>query len=196
MKNWASALFPLSVLLALAGLTFWLRYASELPGQKHDGKTRHDPDYIVSDALLRKLDRNGRLQYTLKADDIRHYPDDDTTEITRPYLVSLNERKSQLTLSADHAHLSRDGERVDLFGNVRIYRAPTAKDAALNATTGQLTALPEEEKAFTRDAVLITQGNSQIKGVGMRLDNRTQTYTLESRASAVLESKHARKNRP
>lgn len=30
MKNWSSAIFPLTILLALTALTFWLRYATEL----------------------------------------------------------------------------------------------------------------------------------------------------------------------
>ena len=41
--------------------------------------------------------------------------------------------------------------------------------------------------------VLITQGKSWVKGVGMQIDNRAQTYVLESQAFAVLESKHAKK---
>ena len=32
-----------------------------------------------------------------------------------------------------------------------------------------------------------------FEGVGLQVDGRKQTYLLESRASAVIESKHARK---
>ncbi|MBK7424317.1 MAG: LPS export ABC transporter periplasmic protein LptC [Propionivibrio sp.] len=87
MKRWGSALFPLSLLLILTGLTFWLRYATELPQTKHDGKLRHDPDYIITDAILRKIDQTGRLKYTLSATDIRHYPDDESTDMLKPNLV-------------------------------------------------------------------------------------------------------------
>ena len=62
-------------------LTLWLRYATEFPEQRHDGNLRHDPDYIVSDATLRKLDATGKLTFTLKAEEIRHYPDDDSTDL-------------------------------------------------------------------------------------------------------------------
>ena len=87
----------------------------------------------------------------------------------------------------------RDGEQVDLYDNVRLHRAATAKDPETIGTTTQLTILPDEEKAYTREPVLITQGKSMIKGVGLQVDGRKQTYLLESRASAVIESKHARK---
>ncbi|MEI7614024.1 MAG: LPS export ABC transporter periplasmic protein LptC [Betaproteobacteria bacterium] len=196
MKQWGSALFPLTILFALAGLTFWLRVATELPEIRHDGKHRHDPDYIVTSAQLRKIDETGKLKYTLKATDIKHYPDDDTTDLSQPDLVFLNPKKSTLTLTSDLAHMSKDGEQVDLYGNVRIVRAATAKDPAMIATTPELTVFPDEDKAFTKSPVLITQGKSLIKGVGLQMDNRAQTYILESNASAVLESKHAPKTTP
>ena len=196
MKNWGSALFPLSLLLALAGLTFWLRYATELPEPRRDGKHRHDPDYIVSAAVFSKFDKTGRLHYTLKADDIRHYPDDDTTDLLKPDLMWLNPKKPTVTLNADTAHVSQDGERVDMFGNVRVNRAATKKDAAMVATTDTLVVLPDEEKAYTKSAVNMTQGKSWAKGVGMQMDNRARTYVFESQARAELESRHAKKTKP
>ncbi|MFZ4538858.1 LPS export ABC transporter periplasmic protein LptC [Propionivibrio sp.] len=196
MKNWGSALFPLSILLALTALTFWLRYATEMPEERRDGKNRHDPDYIITDATLRKLDQTGRLKYTLIAADIRHYPDNDSTDLTKPNLVYLHASRPTVTMSADRGHISEDGEQADFSGNVRIHRAATAKDEAMIATMPQLTVLPDEEKAYTKSPVLITQGQSWAKGVGMQVDNRAQTYVLESQAFAVLESSHAKKKKP
>ncbi len=193
MKRWGSALFPLSLLLALASLTFWLRYTTESTAERHDGKTRHDPDYIISDARIRKLDVNGRLLYTLKAIDIRHYPDDDTTDMTKPNLVYLQLNKPPMTTTADLGHMSQDGKQVDLYGNVHIHRPPSAQDEELTASTPQLTVLPDEEKAYTKSPVLITKGKSWAKGVGMQVDNHAQTYVLESQAVASLASQYAKK---
>ncbi|WP_301103254.1 LPS export ABC transporter periplasmic protein LptC [Propionivibrio sp.] len=196
MKQWGSALFPLSLLLALTGLTFWLRYATELPEVRRDGKNRHDPDYIVSDGVLRKLDQTGRLQYTLKASDIRHYPDDDSTDMFKPNLVYLYPKSPTVTLLAERGHANKDGQQIDLYDNVRITRAATATDAAMTGFTPELTVLPDDEKAFTKSQVLITQGKSWVKGVGMKVDTRAQTYVLESQASAVLESRYTKKKNP
>lgn len=193
MKHWGSALFPLSVLLTLAALTFWLRYATELPEERHDGKHRHDPDYIVSGAVLRKLDANGLLKYTLKAADIRHYPDDDSTDMREPHIVFLHPTRPPITVSAARGHANADGEQVDFYDNVRVERGPTKKDEALIATMPQLTVLPDDDRAYTKSPVLITQGKSWIKGVGMQVDSRAQTYLLESQATALLESKHAKR---
>jgi len=195
MKHWGSALFPLSLLLILTLMTFSLRYATELPELRHDGKSRHDPDYIISDSTLRKLDQTGQLTYTLRAADIRHYPDDDSTDLLKANLVYLYPKKPTVTMSAERGHLNKGGEQVDLYDDVRINRAASGKYEAMNAYMAELTVLPDEEKAFTKSPVLITQGKSWIKGVGMQVDNRAQTYVLESQAFAELESKQAKKKK-
>ncbi|MDR2614656.1 MAG: LPS export ABC transporter periplasmic protein LptC [Candidatus Accumulibacter sp.] len=197
MKHWGNALFPLSLLLVLTLLTFWLRYATELDEPNRDGKYRHDPDYVGSDIVLRKLDRNGQLKYTLRALEARHYPDDDTTDLSRPDLIHRNEEdgKPPVRITAARGHLSHDNERVDLYDNVRIYRPPSGKYDELIAIMNALTVFPNDETAFTRSPVSITQGKSWVKGVGMRVNNRTQTYVIESRAVGSLESKHKGKKR-
>ena len=86
-------------------------------------------------------------------------------------------------------------EQVDLFGDVRVSRAASGKDEELTAFTPDLTILTEDEKAFTKSPVLMTQGRSWVKGVGMQIDNIAQTYVLESQVTAVLESKQAKKKR-
>lgn len=195
MKHWSSALFPLSLLLALTLLTFWLRYATEMETPKRDGKQRHDPDYILSDTTVRKLDSNGALQYTLRAVDVRHYPDDDTTDLMMPRLIHQDSGngKPPLTLSARRGHLSNDNKQVDLYEEVQIHRASSSKHEELTATMNELTVFPEEETAFTKSPVMITQGKSWVKGVGMRVNQRAQTYLIESRAVGFMESKHGKK---
>ena len=109
--------------------------------------------------------------------------------------VYLYPEKPTVTMSADQGHLNKGGEQVDLYGNVHINRAASGKYEAMDATMPELTVLPDDEKAFTKSPVLITQGKSLVKGVGMQVDNRAQTYVLESQASAVLESKQSKKKK-
>ena len=86
-----------------------------------------------------------------------------------------------------------DGERVDLLGNVRIFRPASGKDEELTASMDELAVFPDDETAFTKSPVLITRGRSWLKGVGMQVNNIKQTYVLESQVAGLLESKHARK---
>ncbi len=196
MKHWGSALFPLSILLALTLLTFWLRYATELDEPRRDGKHRHDPDYIVSDVVMRKLDPNGQLQYTLRSIDVRHYPDDDTTDLLKPRLTQQSEKKAPVTMSADKGRLSDDNKRVDLTGNVFIHRPAARRDEELTASMPDLTVFPDDERAITKSPVVLTKGASWVKGVGMQVDNKAQTYLLESQVTGLMDRKPARKTKP
>mgnify|MGYP000918238750 FL=1 len=188
MRQWSTALLPLSILMALAALTFWLRYVTELPEGRHDGKNRHDPDLIVQGATARKLDASGRLLYTLVAQELRHYPDDDTTDLSQPRLVYLQPDKPPVTISAAKGHVTTKGERVDLKDNVQVRRAASDTRAELVLETAELTVLTDEERGFTKSPVVITEGNSWLQGVGMQIDHKLQTYLLESQVSGRIES--------
>ena len=115
MRRWSGALLPLSILLVLLALTAWLRYATEFPEERSDGKNRHDPDYIVTQVSGRKLDATGKLLYTLVAEEIRHYPDDDTADLLEPALVYLSPTRPPLSMRAVHGHANSGGQQVDLW---------------------------------------------------------------------------------
>lgn len=193
MTRLGSAIFPLSLMVVLAALTFWLRYATEMDEPRHDGKTRHDPDFIVSDGTLRKIDLSGNLKSTLSASEIRHYPDDDGSDLSDPKMVSYYPTRPSVTVTAKRAHSNKGGQQVDLYDDVEITRAASEKDEAMIGYTDMLTVLPDDEKAYTKSPVLITQGRSWVKGVGLKADTREQTYVIEAQAVASIESKSARK---
>ncbi|MDS4016272.1 MAG: LPS export ABC transporter periplasmic protein LptC [Candidatus Accumulibacter sp.] len=188
MKQWSTAVLPLSILLTLAALTFWLRYATEFPDTHSDGKHRHDPDYIVSEVTVRKLDKTGMLRHTLFAEELRHYPDDDSTELIKPTLVHVQPGRPRLTVKAAHGRLTSQAERVDLREDVEVHREADGKHEALLVSTTELTVLPDEEKAFTKSKVVITQGKSSIQGVGMQVDNKLRTFVLEAQVNGLIDS--------
>lgn len=193
MKQGSTAILPLTLAVVLVALTSWLRYATEFPETRNDGKSRHDPDYIITDAIGRKFDPSGALLYTLVADEIHHYPDDDTTDLVKPRLVYLPPLRPPMTISAERGHTNSQGERVDLRDRVEVHRSATETDDELVAETPELTVLTEEEQAFTKREVLITQGSSWVKGVGMQIDNKLQTFVLESAVTGQIESRFGRK---
>jgi len=53
------------------------------------GTARHDPDYIVDNLSAVRTNETGSAAYTLDATRMVHYPDNDTTLLTRPRFVSL-----------------------------------------------------------------------------------------------------------
>lgn len=171
-----ATLFPLLLAGLLAGMTYWLEIASRPPAGARDGKSRHDPDYIVENFMVQRFGPEGNLQHTLRASAMRHYPDDDSTIVIAPGLTW--HRRSVAHIVAHEAHLDKEGRHVQLIGDVRMVRAGTQGNPETVLSTARLDIWPDDEIASNSAPVTIIQGRSRIDGNGLRLDNKTATFTL------------------
>jgi len=190
MKDRAASLFPLAMLLLLAALTFWLNRV--IQSDNPHGPLRHDPDYWAERFELRRFDIGGKLQHTLVAEKLLHYPDDDTTVVTAPHLIYHQQPPSEM--SARMAYIGRDGKEVDLVGDVRVIRHAAVDgmpDTVAESRTLQV--FPDDEKAHTDDPVVITQGRSVMRGSGGDIDNGSGISTLRGRVTGTLYRNQARK---
>lgn len=182
MKYNSSTLFPLMMLLLLAGLTLWLERTSQ-PENVVSGKTRHDPDYIVNNFTIRRFDAQGKLFQTLSAKEMRHYPDDDSTEADLPHLTYHRDLKT--FVSADQAWIDSGGKTIQLEKNVRVRRENT-KGPETVLTTSSMTVLSDEEIARTKAPVTITQGSTVVRGIGMESNNKTGVSVLGGRVQGTI----------
>lgn len=180
MKHWPSQLFPVIVLAILAGLSFWLQSTVDRGETINDGKFRHDPDAIAENFVVRRFDQTGHIKYRLTSPHLVHYPDDDTSELKSPTLISYRPEGTPVTVTGDHAKVTAKGETIFLWDNVSVTRAATADRPEMVARMPDLTAQPEAGLAFTSSPVEITQGKSWVKGVGIHIDNNTSTLVLQS----------------
>lgn len=180
MKHWPSQLFPIFVLAMLAGLTFWLQNAVDHGDEKHDGKLRHDPDAIAENFTALRFDETGQIKYRLTAPYMEHYPDDDTSLLQSPVLISYRPKTPPLTITAKHAKVTAKGEVAFLWEDVKVTRAAIDSRPELVATSPDLTVQSETGVAFTNSPVEITQGQSWITGVGAYIDNKASTFVLQS----------------
>ncbi len=184
MKDRAASLFPLVMLLLLAALTFWLNRVIE--GDNPRGPQRHDPDYWVERFEVRRFDFEGKLQHTIVADKLLHYPDDDTTIVTAPHITYHKQPPSEIF--ARMAYIGRDGREIDLVDDVRVIRQSAAGNSPPTVLeTRTLKVFPDDEKGRTGDPVAITQGKSVLKGNGgLELDNRSGISVLRGRVTGTL----------
>ena len=183
MKNRATSMFPLLMMLLLAALTFWLSQVIE--GHAPRGPLRHDPDYWAERLELRRFDIDGKLQNTLVAEKLMHYADDDTTVVTEPHLTY--HRQPQLEIFARMAYIGRDGKEVDLVDDVKVIQQGTTAGAPTTVLeTRTLKVFPDEEKGSTTDQVTITKGSSVIHGTGLETDNRTGITVMRGRVTGTL----------
>jgi lipopolysaccharide export system protein LptC len=176
------ALFPLLLMVALAGLVYWLEVRTEPPLPQEDANLRHDPDATAENFTVLRYGTDGRLRYRLVADYMEHYPDDDSSLIQLPRLTSFRPQSPDINLTGKSALVTEKGNRVLVQEDVVLTRAPFAGRPALVARTPELTVLPDEGKAFNHHPVQITQGESWLNGVGLQMDNNQGTFILQKQA--------------
>ena len=77
---------PVLLLGGLAALTYWLDAQVQTPPPRIDGSTRHDPDLFLVNFSAVNYDENGKAREALAATRGDHFPDDETSELTRPHI--------------------------------------------------------------------------------------------------------------
>jgi lipopolysaccharide export system protein LptC len=183
-----STLFPLLLLLALAAASLWLERAVQPPERDMSGKLRHDPDFIAEDFGITKISASGKLEYSLSAARMQHYPDDETTDIVAPRLVQRHDKAAPIVIRADRGRLSKDGEEARFYGNVEVVREAGQGRGELRVRTEYLQIIPDRDLARTDKPVIITQGRSRLSGVGMEFNNKTRQFALLSQARGTFNA--------
>ena len=194
MRLSATRLFPLLLALALALLSFWLERTLR-EEQKHPALRRHDPDFLVENFRLSKFDAAGALQSTLAAAKMVHYPDDDSTELLAPHIVQSKPDEPRLTLSAERAMLSHDGEEVFLYGNVLLVREGGASLSEARMRTSFLHVVSGKSLVRTDREVSISEPERLLQARGMEYRNDTRQLFLREQVRGRFSPK-IRKREP
>lgn len=192
MKHLSGQIFPIALLGTLAGLTFMLQAALTPDNAPDKGPPAHEPDAIVEQFEIRRLDEQGQLKYRLQAPRLVHFPDDDSTEIDAPRLLTYRPDAPPLIVSGKRALVTTHGEQVHLTGDVRILRTADAGRPELLARTATLTIEPDRGLAYTDQPVTITQGSSWITGTGARIDNNASLFELHAQVRGHHDASKAR----
>lgn len=181
--------FPLIVLGVLAFITFWIDHTVKLQAPKIDGSSRHDVDYFLENFVTTRTDANGNLRHVLAAVEMRHYPDNDSTELIRPRFTQYGENRPATQIEGQKGHVSSNGEVVVFDGNVIVTRQAYGDRAEMRLYTDHLKILPREESASTEAQVTIIQPpNTKVVAQGMSYDKATEELTLSSRVKGHYES--------
>jgi lipopolysaccharide export system protein LptC len=178
-----SSVAPMVFMILLAGVSFWLERAVQ-PGPLHQSVARHDPDFWADNFTIKRFGPDGKLQNTLTASRMEHYPDDDTTTVKNPAMQY--HRQPPVTISSSKGLIGKDGKEISLIGDALIVRGGREKTPATHVTTEVLNVFPDDEKASSSHPVAITQGQSLIRGSGMVSDSRTGISVLSGRVTGTI----------
>ncbi len=192
MKDRLSMWFPAGLLLLLAVLTFWLDRVVQPPAAVEDGSHRHDPDYWVENFTATRMGPDGLPLHILVAGKMTHYPDDDSTHLTRPRLVHYAKGQPPVHIEAQRGQVSRNGEEAWLSGGVKMKREASRTHSALDMETSLLHVIPDQEIARTDREVTIRSAGTQVSGTGMEFNNKTRIIQLHSR----VKGQHVKPAKP
>ncbi len=187
-RDRASSLFPLLLILALAAASLWLERAVQAPEYDRSGKSRHDPDFVAEDFGIVKMNAAGRPEYTLSAERMLHFPDDESTSVVAPRLVQRHAGAPAVVVSADRGLVSRNGDETSFSGNVVVVREASKGQSELRVKTEYLQVLPDRDLARTDKAVVITEGRSKLAGIGMELNSKTRQFALHSQVRGTFDA--------
>ena len=144
--NRLSAYFPLIIVALLAATTFWLEQVVSNEIREGLGNKRHDPDLIVNNASIDRFDTDGKRISRITASQLRHYPDDDTADLTDP-VITLTRDARPSVFSSKTAHADNASKIVVMRDSVRGTRAAGADSAMQTLETEELTVLTDDEIA-------------------------------------------------
>ncbi|MFY9315074.1 MAG: LPS export ABC transporter periplasmic protein LptC [Burkholderiales bacterium] len=189
MKLSSARLFPLVLMLALAGLTFWLERMVREEEGVHPSLRRHDPDYIVENLKHTRYNAAGAVESTLAAAKMLHYPDDDTTDLIAPRVVQTKPREPRVTVTADRGAVSEDGEEVFLYDNVLLVRDGSGERPETRMSTSFLHLARGGSVISTDREVVITEDERVLSGRGMEYRNDSQELFLRERVRGRYAAK-------
>lgn len=157
--------------LSLAGvalLSGWLlqRLGQAPPVRQETG--RHAPDYYVENFTSTTMDENGFPHRRVNADYMAHFPDTDTHELSRPYMVLYRESSPPWHVRSERGWVSSSGDVLLLLGKVHIWRNNSDGKRQMDIHTEDLRVLPDTNYGETDKLAIITTPGSESRGVGMR----------------------------
>ena len=182
-------LFPLALMLSLAGLTFWLDHQVSVEQGTHPSLRRHDPDYLVDNFTTTTYDRDGKVETVLSAAKMQHYPDDDSTELTAPRVLQARPAQPRYTARADRGKVSREGDEIFLYDNVVLVREADATRPEARMSTSFLHILRDRNLVRTDREVLFEEPGRSLKGRGMEYFNATRELLLHADVQGSFESR-------
>jgi lipopolysaccharide export system protein LptC len=169
----------LVVLIALALGSFWVlqtlrRNSDQTPVERPRGK----PDYYLENFNYVKMDINGQPRYDVSGTRMVHFPIDDSFEITKPVVHSLDAGRPPMELYSNTARVTDDQTKIHMYGDANAIRGAAKGNAPMHLVSQYLLLLPDDEIVRTDKAVAMTMGTTRLNGVGMIANNATQEVQL------------------
>jgi lipopolysaccharide export system protein LptC len=170
---------PLTVLTALVAFTFWLNQFVQPPTSRIDSKIRHDPDLVIENLSAQALGETGEVLYTVKAKQMLHFPDDDSSTFEVMTFTARHPNLPPIIAMAPRGRLLSSGDEIMMEGGVVVTSAATATHPALKLTTPIINFIPDKNLVRATEGVQLESPGSTITAAKMEMNSLTRTMRME-----------------
>lgn len=174
---------PLTILMLLAALSFWIERSVQVTA-KDSQATQTDPEGIMENFDALRTDPAGQPHYRLSAKRLRHYSGSRLTELESPRFVQLDAAAGDVSAAARQATISASGNEVELRGDVIVERAARPGQSAMILRTAQLLVFPDRDLLRAPGAVTINDGSQTLRAGAMEYDAKQRVIKLSRRVQA------------
>lgn len=170
------------LLISAIGLTTWsLNIIKETSPLLADNQF-NQPDTILEDVTATIMNKDGTPTLKLLTPQMKHYIQNDATEITAPHLAIFRQYPEPWYIDADYAKTFQGISQVRFWNNVVIRHAADKANPNTSMKTTELTVFPGKKTAETGAAVEIIEPEAIIHAVGLLADLKDGTIKLLSQA--------------
>ncbi|SDO71174.1 lipopolysaccharide export system protein LptC [Rhodoferax sp. OV413] len=192
-----SIYLPIILMAVLALCSYWLvRNTPIFTAAGVAAPVSHEPDYFMRTFSVKTFDALGRLKSEVLGVEARHFPDNDTVEIDKVRIRSVNPEGLVTVATADRGLSNADGSEVQLFGNAVVVReAVTSKGVVLQPRlefrSDFLHAYMETERVRSNKPVTLIRGKDTFTADTMDYDNLDRQMQLNGRVRGILQPQAA-----
>lgn len=157
--------------LTLLALSSWLVADWFTPKpQLAASAASHRPDSFSEKFTKTLMNPSGTPKHKLSAESMVHFRDDKSTDLTKPKFVFFDDQHPPWTVRSDTGHVTANGEKILLNGNVFITRPAAPGLDPIHIVTKNMTVKPKTDTAETNEFAELTSRSNRISGIGLDVD--------------------------
>lgn len=191
-RDQLSAWLPALLMVVFALGTWWLvRSAPRIADATGDAPVSAEPDYFMRDFSVRTFEPDGRLKAELTGVEGRHFPANDTLEVTQPRMRSYDAEGHPTVATARRGISNADGSEIQLHGDARVVREPLVKPGGeatprLEFRGEFLHAFVDENRVSSNQPVELRRGNDVFTGDVFDYSDDSGVANLQGRVRGTL----------
>jgi len=157
-----------AILIIVAAISWWFAPSEDSTPQYAPESGTREVDHFIAGLDVTRMSDTGQPAHRLRAQNLRHFTDDDTTELQTPHLTVFQVDTPPWEVDAESGWVSTDGSLILLSGEVLIERKGDNDNRPIRLLTSELRVQPAQDYAETDEKVRVESEADWIDAVGMQ----------------------------